>query len=465
MPKDLPNFQVKPNSGAEEFLNLIASKDCPPEILVEGPAGTGKSRTIGQGIAWFLGEYDKCRVAVVRKTRVSLSESWLVTWETKCLNPDHPMIKQGPARANRNSYMWPNGSELILAGLDNPTRLFSTEFDLIYVNEATELTLNEWESLHRALRNNVADHQLLLGDCNPDSPHHWLNQRANTKMLHRILTRHWENPSLTKEYLKRLENSLTGHRRQRLWFGLWTAAEGQIWQDYNPSTHLVDAFQMPDKEHIRCYTAGVDWGFRNPGVILVAAHDKDDNVWIVSQTYHTGKDIDWWADQAKEIFKEFPVERFVCDPAEPEHIQKFNDALGPMKARHVDRVAKKANNAWMTGVDLVRQRLDPKQKGGPQIKIIRDSLRFRDPDLVEMAAPTCLEEEIPSYVYQKVKENKPLVEKAEPSASDHACDALRYLCMDWWGQDPGARKLITPWSKSTYHEELGHDRVIFDETL
>ncbi len=463
MTNPLANFEILRGSGAAELVRLLNSPNCPPEILVEGPAGTGKSRTIGNIIAWFLEQNPGCRVAVVRKTRVSLTESWLVTWETKVCNPEHPMISDGPTRANRHTYVWPNGSELVLGGLDNPTRLYSTEFDLIYVNEATELTLNEWESLHRALRNNVAPLQVLLADCNPDSPHHWLNQRANTDKLHRVLTRHWENPSLTPAYLSRLEHSLTGHRRQRLWFGLWTAAEGQIWQDFDPAVHLIDRQDMPNPEDIRCYTSGVDWGFRNAGSLLVGAHDKDDNLYIVSQTYMTGKDIDWWAEQAKEVYAEYPVERFACDPSQPAHISLFNDAIGPMRHRNVNRVAKKARNEWMAGVDLVRQRLDPKQAGGPQIFIVRDSLRFRDASLVEVAAPTCLEEEIPSYVYQKVKDDRPLVEKAEPNCADHACDALRYLCMDWWGQDPEARKVTKPYPRSTYFVELGHEEVVFDD--
>ena len=35
--------------------------------------------------AAFMDENPGCRVAVVRKTRVSLTESWLVTWENKVL--------------------------------------------------------------------------------------------------------------------------------------------------------------------------------------------------------------------------------------------------------------------------------------------------------------------------------------------------------------------------------------------
>ena len=220
---------------------------------------------------------------------------------------------------------------------------------------------------------------------------------------------------------------------------------------------------MPDPEDIRCSTAGVDWGFHGPGVMLVAAHDKDDRMFIVSQTYHAKRRIDWWAGQAQKVYDQHPVERFVYDPSEPEHIQKFADSIGPQRHRDVNRIATKANNAWMTGVDLVRDRMDPEQEGGPQIFMVRDSLRFRDPELVEVAAPLCLEDEIPSYVYRLAKDGQPLREQADPLCAQHACDALRYLVMDWWGQDPNTRQLAHVYEHSSWHEVLSHDEVDFDE--
>src|SRR6185503_16380961 len=152
--------------------------------------------------------------------------------------------------------------------------LFSTEFDLIYVNEATELTENEWESLHRALRNNVAPYQQLVGDCNPDAPTHWLNQRCIAGRTKRLLSRHADNPTLTPAYLERLDR-LTGVRRQRLFLGLWVAAEGQIWEQFDPQHHVrawdVDLsnrdgrIRLNENEVeqvcIKSTFASVDWGF------------------------------------------------------------------------------------------------------------------------------------------------------------------------------------------------------------
>ena len=46
------------------------------------------------------------------------------------------------------------------------------------------------------------------------------------------------------EYLSKLD-ALTGVRRLRLRDGLWAAAEGIIWDDWDPAIHLVDKGFMP----------------------------------------------------------------------------------------------------------------------------------------------------------------------------------------------------------------------------
>jgi len=42
------------------------------------------------------------------------------------------------------SYTYPNGSTIVLGGLDKESRIMSTQYDVIYVQEAIELTEAEW---------------------------------------------------------------------------------------------------------------------------------------------------------------------------------------------------------------------------------------------------------------------------------------------------------------------------------
>ena len=54
--------------------------------------------------------------------------------------------------------------------------IMSSEYDVIYVQEATELVEDDWEALTTRLRNGKVTFQQLMADCNPGPPQHWLNR-------------------------------------------------------------------------------------------------------------------------------------------------------------------------------------------------------------------------------------------------------------------------------------------------
>jgi phage terminase large subunit len=83
-------------------------------------------------------------------------------------------------------YRMKNGSSIVIGGMDKPSRIMSTEYDVVYVQEATELTEDELEHIITRLRNGMLPYQQLLMDCNPSTPTHWLLlrcRRGTTVML------------------------------------------------------------------------------------------------------------------------------------------------------------------------------------------------------------------------------------------------------------------------------------------
>ena len=427
-----------------------------PELLLDGPAGTGKSRAVGEYIEDFCWKYPGVRVLIMRKTRVSLNESILITMENKVWYPDHPCIVRPLAKESRSGYDYPNGSRIVLGGMDNPTRLFSTEYDLIYVNEANELSLHEWESLHRALRNGVAPYQQLIGDCNPDTEFHWLNQRCLNGKTHRILSRHEDNPSITPEYLERLQ-ALTGVRKERLYYGRWVSAEGQILEQYDPAVHVIKRSEMPE---MRWHFGSIDWGFRAPGCFQVWGVCGDGNLYRHEEWYRTERQIDWWADKVHRMFKKYDLVRVVCDPAEPRSIDFLNDRLGFHRAREANKIAIKADNDWQAGIDQVRAYMQDAATGKPHLFLVEGSSNGRDPRLVEAAQPCSLEEEIPSLVYAEAREGRPVREIPDPSCADHACDAMRYACMFAWKKDMSRAVAVDKYPSHTLGAVLGHDEEL-----
>src|ERR1700722_4654524 len=77
-----------------------------PEILLAGSAGSGKTIGALLKLYWTCRNFPNARCLLLRKTRVSLTESSLVTWERDILGgPDHPMLKANPnLRDTRKAY-------------------------------------------------------------------------------------------------------------------------------------------------------------------------------------------------------------------------------------------------------------------------------------------------------------------------------------------------------------------------
>lgn len=418
------------------------------EVLCEGPAGTGKSFVICAYIISLCMQYPNIRVLLARKTRTSMTQSILVTWERMLKHLGLSSVCSGAGRPNRTRYQFPNGSEAVVFGFDDPERIKSSEYDLIYVNEATELTLEDWEVAISRLRNNMLPWQQAIADCNPGAPNHWLNQRANTDAMLRLRTRHVDNPWLYqngewtdvgREYISRLD-ALTGARKSRLRYGQWVAAEGAVFEEvWDATKHIVRAAP----EHLRSHIAGVDWGYRHPGVIQVWACDGDGRMYRLREIYHSGKTIDWWLKQAKFIQRDFPsVRKFICDPSQPAHIEQF--IMAGIPARGADRSNIRRQDILMpnplagsleVGLQIMEERLRGDETG-PRMFFVENATGWYDDDgnwiigrdqaLIDRGWPACTEDEFSLYSFPKGEDGKPLKEAPVPLYDD-GIDAARYV--------------------------------------
>src|SRR5665213_974513 len=97
------------------------------EVIVSGPAGTGKTRAALTKLHKAAIDNPGMRAAIVRKTRESLTQSALVTYENKVLSRGwYQKIAAGCQRRVRQSYRYPNGSEIVVGGIDKPGKIMST---------------------------------------------------------------------------------------------------------------------------------------------------------------------------------------------------------------------------------------------------------------------------------------------------------------------------------------------------
>jgi phage terminase large subunit len=454
---------IRKNSAAHR---LISCED--REILLEGPAGTGKTRTLLEKIHMLAEQYPHSRYLICRKARSTMAQSVLVTFERDVIPPNHEAMLRKVTRTHRTSYQYKNGSEVVIGGLDDIAKTFSSEYDIIAVFEAIETSESDWEFLHRCLRNNILPFQQAIADTNPGAEFHWLNQRANAGKMTRLKARFQDNPTITPEYLNTLKN-MTGVRRKRLYEGKWVSAEGQIWENFDHGTHVVAAQLKPDdatgrwcldvvqwerRVDLRWFFAAVDWGYRNPGCIHVYGVDSDRTAFLVHEVYRCQKNTDWWAEKAEDLRERYDIQRFVCDPADPASIDLFNRRMGQVGGYWI---ATKADNDFLAGSTVVRERLEHKK-----LFFIAGSLDRKDPFRVESMQPTSVVDEIPSYVYREIKDGQAVKEEPELDAEDHGCDTMRYAMTfldytDWAGQDPKKG-----YSAGSFGAVLGHQEVEFE---
>lgn len=423
-------------------LDAFRSRD--GEVLVSGAAGTGKSVGLLYKLHLSMLKYDGARALVARKTHVSLTASTLVTLRRHVAAEalDAGLMKYfGGSGAEPAAYRYRNGSQIVVGGLDRPSRLLSTEYDLAMVDEATETTPEDLDTIITRLRHGRMPYQQLLMATNPAGPTHHLKARADSGRCRMLYSRHEDNPRMFsggewtdygRTYLARLE-TLTGVRYQRMRHGLWVAAEGLVYPDWSPAVHVVD--RLPEGSETWTRWWSVDFGFSNPMVVLFFAEDPDGRLWLYRQIYQTGMLVE---DMARKILKIVRKPDGTWREPRPRAIICDHDAEDRATLeRHLGMGTTKAKKTISDGVQAMQSRLRPAADGKPRFFVVRDSLLERDPELVDAKKPTCFEDEIAEYVWPT--DVKPDKREVPVKENDHAMDGARYMCAE---RDLGGRPRI-----------------------
>lgn len=381
------------------------------------------------------------RGLLLRQTQTSLTSTGLVTYRERVLDPLDRVTFYGGSAAQPPQYRYPNGSCLMLGGLDKPTKVMSSEYDLIYIQEATEVAEAAWEQCTTRLRNGVMPYQQLLADCNPSAPSHWLKQRANRGATLLLESRHEDNPLLWDvargvwtavgaAYIAIL-NALSGVRKLRLRFGIWAAAEGLVFDGWDPSIHLIDSFPIP-VEWPRYWV--IDFGWTNPFVWSAWAVDPDGRSYRYREIYRTQRLVE---DHARDILA------LTADEPRPRAIVCDHDAEGRATlSKHLGMATIPARKAISPGLQAVSARLRVAGDGRPRLFFLRDALVERDPALLDRKLPTCSEEEIEGYIWDLSNGRR----KGETPVDlhNHGMDNLRYIAshLDLRGE---AQSVKSPW--------------------
>lgn len=414
-------------NNLSKFFTMKAS-----EIILDGPAGTGKTRVALEQRHLIQCKYPNARGLIVRKYRSSMNETCLQVLDKEVYSDrEGRPYEDAPHWHERDQkYTYDNGSEIIVAGMDDPTKVMSSQYDWAYWNEAIEGKEAEWQQVMTRLRNGRVPYQQMIGDTNPGPPTHWILTREKSGKLVRLPTTHKDNPVYWNERLQKwttkgdayvngiLRDSLTGVTRDRLYDGKWVSAEGLVYPMWDTNIHVIPRFDVP-KTWPRYWI--FDFGFVDPFVWIELVENPDTGrVYLHRELYHTGLRVDQAAEIIKKASPGITPFALICD-WDAEDRATLEKGLGFLTVP--------AFKFIHPGVQCVQNRLrldNPRFTDGPGFLVMAGANIKTDPTLAARHKPTSTEKEFPSYQWDTGKLVLDKYKDMPIDKDNHGMDVVRY---------------------------------------
>ena len=299
------------------------------------------------------------------------------------------------------SFHFPNGSSIILLGLDEETKLLSlANVSAVWVEEAYEVPQNMIEQLNLRMRGQ-ADNQQIWLSWNPISKNSYLYKFTveeppiSSKFIHSTFR---DNCFLNQEYIASLEELYVRNPAKARVFcdGEWGVdAEGLVIQNWREEEFDAMALAASGLEH----RAGADIGWVDASAVIDSLYDKENKIiYVFNEFYKSGCQVSELAEAIIEM--NLKKVRLYVDSAEPRTIQYFKG---------------EGINAY------------PCNKGKDSVKA---GLMFLQDNLI-IVHPKCknLITELSNFSYIKSKVTGEWTEDTTHEWS-HAIDGLRYAYSD-----------------------------------
>lgn len=391
------NLKLKKSLFAPKFYPYLFDYTTRWEVFYGG-AGSGKSYFITQKIIIRC-----CREPIkvlvcrrygstLRNSCFSLFKEILTKWKLT------PYLK---IRETDFNIKFPNGSEIIMVGLDEETKLLSlNNISTVWIEEAYEVPKPIVEQLNLRLRGK-ADNQQIIMSYNPISKNSWLYDfcEVNPPESFRYLkTTFRDNPFLNKEYIQSLESLYTRNPAKARVFcdgEYGVDSEGLVITNWRQE--VFDAMELASQglEH----RAGMDLGWIDKSAIIDSLYDRKNKIiYVFNEFYKSGCQLSELATAITDM--NLKKTKLYIDAAEPRAIQFFKQ---------------EGINAY------------PCKKGKDSVKA---GLMFLQDNLI-IVHPNCKNfiNELENFSYIKSKQTGEWTEDTTHEWS-HAIDACRYAYSD-----------------------------------
>lgn len=133
-----------------------------------------------------------------------------------------------------------------------------------------------------------------------------------------------DNEFLDPEYVESIiATTPSGMFTDRDIYGKWVNPEGSVYVDFNDKNYITRA-EAEQMQFVRYY-AGVDWGYKHYGAIVVLGETADGTVVLLFEEAKQFKEIDYWVGVANRVKEQFGNIYFYCDSARPEYVTRFKN--------------------------------------------------------------------------------------------------------------------------------------------
>ena len=382
-----------------------------------GARGGGKSWAARRLAAYFCLTMPGLSVLMMRRRYLELEENHIAP--LKSLLPGQAAQYSGAAR----TFSFFNGSRLRFGHLHRTQDLNEyqgLEFDMIFIDEATQFTEAEFRTLAACLRGVNEYPKRLYLTCNPGGVgHDWVKRLFVTREYQNgerpgdyafIPATVDDNAALMKaspDYVRMLELLPEDIRRAHR-YGDWDALSGRYFSEFRQNTHTCAPFLIPDTW--RKYRA-IDYGLDMTACLWFAVSPKG-WVFVYREVSHSGLIV---SDAARLILDLTPAnEQITATFAPPDLWSTQKDTGRTMAAIFAASglALLRASSARRQGWLSVKEYLKPDGQGKPKLLIFSQCRQ-----LIANIGALMHDEKNPDDC------------AASPHDITHDTDALRYFCV------------------------------------
>ncbi len=430
-------------------------------IAFGGARGGGKSWSVRTKAKLLALRYHGIKILIVRRTYPELINNHINILRSELIgiaryNDKDKVLKFGNGSTINFQYCAKDGD------LD---RMQGTEYDVIFLDEATQLSEYQMKTITACLRGVNDFPKRVYYTCNPGGQGHQYIKRIfiekryeegedpkDYSFIQSLVTDNKVLMESQPDYIKQLE-ALPPKLREAWLYGSWDVYEGQFFEEFadrpdhyldRQYTHVIEPFEIPDNWTIfRCF----DWGYNHPFACEYFAMDTDGILYNILEFYGCTKTpnegLKWIPSKVFSEMRKIETEHRwlkgkniigVADPA------IWNAEYGESIAETASKYGiyfSKGDHERLAGWMQMHYRLAFDDNGYPMMYIFKNckgTIRT-----------------IPLLMYD---EHKP--EDVATEGEDHIADAIRYLCMsrpikprmsappDGYGETPMAMYLDIP---------------------